>query len=100
LEDIGLPKLTDEQVAELCREGEKAAWKYVLSKVRKKLLLDVDITVWIEGAAPITVTVEVGISLSPLARGVDAERLAEEAARRASERIDELLREMACGSGG
>ena len=99
LEELGLPKLNEAQIQHLCEEAEKAAWKYLLSRVSKNLISDVDITVEVEGEAPITVTVEVAVSLSSLSRGVDEEELAREASRAALQRIEELLRGYACRSG-
>ena len=97
MEELGLPELTNNEIQRLCEEGEKAAWNHITSKVPKNMILDLDITIDVEGVKPLSVVVEVELSLSPLAR-VDEAQMAREAAEKASARIEELLREIACNS--
>ena len=49
MEDIGIPELTIEQIAELCERAEKAARDYVLSKVSTSKIVALDVTVEAEG---------------------------------------------------
>jgi len=96
LEEIGIPELTVEQREKLCEIGEKAAREHVLSKVSSRRISTLDITVDSEGSKPVTVNVEVEITLSPLMKDFDAEKLTEEAKEKAFAAINEYLRELAC----
>jgi len=96
LEEIGIPELTVEQLEKLCEIGEKAAREHVLSKVSSRRISTLDITVDSEGSKPVTVNVEVEITLSPLMKDFDVEKLTEEAKEKAFAAINEYLRELAC----
>jgi hypothetical protein len=54
VENIGLPKLTSEQIEELCSLAEGAAKKHVLSKVALKELEALNISAEVEGEKPVT----------------------------------------------
>jgi len=98
LEEIGIPELTSEHVEELCEVAEKAAREYILSKLPQHKISVLNITVETEGTKPITVNVDVEISLSPLLKNCDVEKLANEATRRAFVSVERYLRELACKS--
>jgi len=98
LEDIGIPELTIEQVAELCERAEQAARDYVLSKVSTSRIATIDVTVDAEGTKPITANVDVTVVLSPLMKDFDVEALTKEATKRAFAHIEEYLRELKCKS--
>lgn len=98
LEEIGIPKLTHEQVETLCETAEGAARKHILSKVPSHKISDINITVDIVGLKPITVNVDLEIVLSPLMRGYDVQKLAGEAKEKAFSAIEKSLREFACKS--
>jgi len=98
LEEIGISELTVEQLEKLCEISEKAARDHILSKVSARRILTLDITVDTEGSKPVTVNVEVEITLSPLMKDFDAEKLTEEATEKAFIAIKEYLRELACKS--
>lgn len=98
LEDIGIPKLTPEQVETLCETAEGAARKHILSKVPSHKTSEINITVDIVGLKPITVNVDLEIVLSPLMRGYDVQKLAGEAKEKAFSAIEKSLREFACKS--
>jgi len=97
LEEIGIPDLTDEQVEELCGTAEKAARGYILSKIPSDRISVLNITVDTEGSKPITVNVDVEVTLSPL-MNYDVEKLASEATKKAFESIETYLRKLACKS--
>jgi len=99
LEQIGIPELTAEQIEELCRIAEKSAREYILSKVPPQRISDLNITVDTEGAKPVTVNVDVEITLSPLMKNCDVETLADEATKRAFMSIEEYLRKLASERG-
>jgi hypothetical protein len=98
LEDIGIPELTIEQVAELCEVAEGVARHYVLSKVSASRIVTLDVSVDAEGTKPVTVNVDVSVVLSPLMKDFDVEALTKEAIKRAFAHIEEYLRELQCKS--
>lgn len=98
LEEIGISELTVKQLEKLCEIGEKAARDHILSKVSARRISTLDITVDTEGTKPVTVNVEVEITLPPLMKNFDAEKLTKEATEKAFIAIKEYLREQACKS--
>jgi hypothetical protein len=98
LEEIGISELTSEQVEELCEVAEKAARKHILSKIPSNRISTLDITIDTEGTKPITVNVDVGITLSPLMENYDVRRLVNEATEEAFKSIERYLRGLTCKS--
>jgi len=98
LEEIGIPELNLEQVAELCERAEQAARDYVLSKVSTSRIVTLDVSVDAEGTKPVTANVDVTVVLSPLMKDFDVEALTKEATKRAFDNIEEYLRELKCKS--
>jgi len=98
LEEMGIPKLTPEQVEKLCEMGEKAAREYILSKVPLRKISDLDVTLEIRGLKPITVNVDLKIELFPLMKGYDVQKLADEAKEKAFSTVEEYLRKLTCKS--
>jgi hypothetical protein len=98
LEEIGIPELNLEQVAELCEKAEEAARDYILSKVSKSRIINLDITVDAEGTKPVTANVDVTVVLSPLMENINVEVLTKGATKRAFAIIEEYLRELKCKS--
>jgi hypothetical protein len=98
LEEIGIPQLTPEQMENLCEIGEKAARDYIHSKVSPRQITALDIAIDTEGVKPVTVSVDVELTLSPLMKDYDAEKLVEEATSKAFQAIKEYLSEFACKS--
>jgi len=82
----------------LCGVAEKAARNYVLSKVPLGRISVLNVTVDAEGTKPVTVNVEVEVTLSPLMKDYDVEELADEATEKAFESVEAFLRELACKS--
>lgn len=97
-EKSGIPELTAEQVEKLCEVAEEAARRHILSKVPMRRISDFDITVEVEGLKPLNVIVDVNLELSPLMRNYDAEKLVEEAVKKAFNAVDNYLRELSCKS--
>jgi len=91
-----LPELTSEEIEELCLEAEKAAREYVLSKVPSKRIETLNISIETEATKPLTLTVEVEISLSPLMKDFDVQKLADEAMKEAFTSAEKYLRELQC----
>jgi len=98
LEEIGIPKLTPKQLEKLCEIGEKTARQYVLSKVSSSKISALNISIDTEGTKPVTVNIDVEISLSPLMKEYNVEKLAKEATEKAFASIKEYLSELACKS--
>ena len=90
--------MTPEQLEKLCEIGEKTARDYILFKVSSRKISELNITVDTEGAKPVTVNVDVEISLSPLMEYYDTEKLAKDATQKAFESIKEYLSGLACKS--
>ena len=98
MEELGLPELTSEQIEELCDIGEKAARKYILSKVPLKRIETLNISAEVEGTKHITLTVDIDIALSPLMKDFDAQNLVNEAVKEAFQSAERYLRELKCHS--
>ncbi len=92
--ELGIPELTTEQIEALCSIAENAARKYVLSKVPSKIVERLDISVEAEGSKPVNVTVEIDLSLTSQARGVDAQTLVKEATNEAHKASENYLRKI------
>ena len=92
--ELGLPELTTEQIETLCSTAEKAARKYVLSKVSSKMVDRLDISVEAAGSKPVNVTVEVDLVLTPQAKDIDADALVKEATNEAHKTIEKYLRKI------
>lgn len=82
----------------LCTTAEKAARDYVLSKVPSREVSVLNITVDTEGLRPVTVNVEVEITLSPLMKNFDVKKLANEAMKQAFKAVEAYLRGLTCTS--
>ena len=95
---MGIPRLTREQVEELCEIAENAARRYVLSRIPLKQISILNITVDTEGRKPIIINVEIELDLLPKMKGYDAKKLTNEAAQQAFASIERYLREIACKS--
>lgn len=98
LEETGISELTVEQLEEICEIGEKAARSYIQSRVPSREISTLDIAIDTEGSKPVTVTVEIEMTLSPLMKNYDVETLTKEATAKAFEAISHYLREQTCKS--
>lgn len=98
MEEMDIPELTSEQIEELCEVAEKTAREYVLSKIPSRRISVLNITVETEGTKPVSVNVDVEITLSSLMKNYDVEKLANQAVKEAFASIERCLREFACKS--
>ncbi|MEM3536610.1 MAG: DUF3194 domain-containing protein [Candidatus Bathyarchaeia archaeon] len=96
MEELGIPELTSEQIEELCAVAEEAARKYVLSKVTSKRVETLNISVEAEGSKPVNLTVDIDITLSPLMKNFDVQKLVDEAVKEAFAAAEKYLRELKC----
>ena len=98
MKEIGVAELTDEQLEELCKIGERAAKAFIHSRVHEKKISRLDITIEAEGSKPVTVNVEIEVGLSAPIESVDIYQVAKEAAEKALEETNKYLRELSCKS--
>jgi len=98
VEELDIPELNSKQTEQLSLIVEKTAAQYVLSIVPSKRIETLNISVETEGTKPVTLTVDVNISLSPLMRNFDAQKLTDEAVREAIVAAENFLRELTCHS--
>ena len=77
--EIGIPELDDKQIEELCSIVEKTARQYVLSKLSPKRIEALNISVETDGTKPVRLTVDVDVSLSPLMKKINVQKLVDEA---------------------
>jgi post-segregation antitoxin (ccd killing protein) len=94
VEELGLPDLTTEQIETLCSTAEDAARKHILSNVPLKMVDKLNVSVEVEGAKPLNVTVEVDLALSPKMKGFNAEALVNDAVKTALEASEIYLRKL------
>ena len=94
LVELGIPELSTEQIETLCSTAENAARKHVLSKVSSKMVDRLDISVEAEGSKPVNVTVEISLTLTPEAKGVDVQALVKEATKEAHKASEKYLRKL------
>lgn len=94
MEELGIPKLTTKKIELLCQIAEKAAKKYVLSKVSIKQINKLNITVEAEGDKPITIEVDIDLELSPIKKSINPEIIAKVAAKEALKASENYLREL------
>jgi len=94
VEELGIPDLTTEQIEMLCATAENAARKYILSKVPSKMVEKLNISVEVDGTKPVNVTVEIDLALSPKMKGVDADKLVNEAVEEAHKTSENYLRKL------
>lgn len=98
MRQLGIPELSSDEIEELCLIVEKAAREHVLSNVSPKRIETLDISVETEGAKPVRITVEVDLSLSPLMKKFNSQRLADDAVKEALTSAENYLRELTCHS--
>ncbi len=96
--EIGIPELKSQQLEELCSIVEKTARQYVLSKVSPKRIEALNISVETEGTKPVRLTVDIDVSLSPLMKKFNVQKLVDEAVKEAFTSAENYLRELKCHS--
>jgi len=96
--ELGIPELNGEQIEELSLIVEKTAREYVLSKISPKRIETLNISVETEGTKPVRLTVDIDVSLSPLMKKFDVQKLVDEAVKEAFTSAENYLRELKCHS--
>jgi len=96
VEDLGIPELTNKQMEELCTVAEEAARRYVLSKLPSKGIKMLNVSAEAEGTKPLTLAVDVDITLTKLMKDYNAKNLVNEAVKEAFRAAEKYLRELKC----
>lgn len=96
VEDSGIPELTDEQMEELCSAAEEAARKYVLSRLPPKKIKMLNASVEAEGNKPLTLTVDVDVTLTKITKDYNVQSIVDGAVKEAFKAAEEYLREIKC----
>lgn len=95
---IDIPQLTEDQMQIVTEIAEKAARDYILSKIHQRKISELNIAVETVGSKPVTVSVDVDLTLSPQMKECKAEKLANKATEKAFEAMEQRLRELSCKS--
>jgi len=90
--------LSYEQLERLCEIAEEAARRYVTSRIPERGISDLSISVNSMDSETLNLEVDVEITLSPLFKGVDVKKLAEEAVNAAFNAAENYLEENICHS--
>jgi len=98
VQELRIPELTSEQIETLCSVAEEAAREYVTSKVPSKRITTLNISVEAEGTKPVTLTVDIDIALSQLMKGLDVQKLVDEAVKASFTSAEKYLRKLKCHS--
>lgn len=93
-----MPELTSEQIEQLCLVAEKAARHRVLSEVPSRKVETLDISAEEEGTKPMTLKVDVALTLSPSTKNFNAQKLVDEAVKEAFSSAEKHLRHLVCHS--
>ncbi|HLN89333.1 MAG TPA: DUF3194 domain-containing protein [Candidatus Binatia bacterium] len=92
--ELGFGELSSEQIELLCEAAEESARKYVYSKVSRKDVERLDISVEAEGAKPVNVTVDIDLVLASKTKDVDAKTLVKQAVSEAHKATENFLRKL------
>jgi len=98
VEELGIPELTSEQIEEVCTIAEEEARKYVASKIPRKHIERLNVTAEVEGARPVTVTIDVDIGLTSAAKGFNVQKVADEAVKEGIKAAEKHMRDLKCRS--
>lgn len=96
MRELGIRELTSKQLEELCSVSEEAAREYVLSMIPSKNIETLDVSAEADGNQPVTINVDVAITLSPSMKDFDVQRLVDKAVEEAFASAEKYLRENAC----
>lgn len=83
-----------EVLEKICGIAEEAARKYIMSKVPKEYVSDFSISVDLESSDSLNIDIEVELTLSPLCRNMNADKIAKESIDAAFNAIEKYLKEI------
>ena len=90
--------MSEDQIQTITEIAEKTARDYIHSKMPRRGITDLEITVEAAGSKPLTVTVDVYLNVSRSAMDCDAKQLTSEATQKAFEAVERHLEELKCKS--
>ncbi len=94
-EKIAISELSLDELQSVCESTELEVRRFIFSKVASKLVDDMNILVDADASPPASINIEVDLRLSPLVKGMDADRLVGDAVdhgfRSAEERVRGIL---------
>ena len=94
MSERSISSLPYERLEEICEIAEDAARKYITSKLPKKAVSDLTISVDLELSETLNVNVDVEVTLSPLYRNVNVKEIAEGSVKAAFEAVERYLKKI------
>jgi hypothetical protein len=94
VDELGLPELTTQQIEDLCTIAENAARKHILAKVPQKGIERLDLSVEAEGTKQLDLNIEIDLVLTQENKGLDSEKIVEEAIREGFKAGENFLRKL------
>ena len=82
---------------EICEIAEKSARSFLFSKISPSKVEDINFSVNVEGEKPLSIDMDLEITLSKSKKGLDLEALTEEALKKAFEAVERYLRDQRLG---
>lgn len=96
--EFGIPDLTSEQIERLCVIAEEAARKYLIANVSKKSIERLDVSTEVEGTKPVRLEISIDFDPLPTVKGVDVQKLVNEAVKDGFKSAEKYLGELSCHS--
>lgn len=96
VEEQIIQKLSNHQIEEICLISEKTVREHILSKISSKKIKNLIISVETKGSKPMTLTIEVNISLSTSKHDYDVKKLSEESIKEGFKSAEKYMRELRC----
>jgi hypothetical protein len=96
--EFGIPDLTSEQIERLCVIAEEAARKYLIANVSNKSIERLDVSIEVEGTKLVRLEISIDFDLLPTVKGVDVQKLVNEAVKDGFKSAEKYLRELSCHS--
>lgn len=89
-----ISSLSYKELEKICEIAERAARKYIMSKVPKEYISDASISVDLESLDSLSIDIEVELRLSPLCKNINADEIAKESVKAAFDAVEKYLGEI------
>ncbi|MEM1507509.1 MAG: DUF3194 domain-containing protein [Candidatus Bathyarchaeia archaeon] len=89
-----ISSLSYEELEKICEIAERAARKYIMSKIPKEYISDASISVDLESLDSLSIDIEVELRLSPLCKNINADEIAKESVKAAFDAVEKYLGEI------
>lgn len=89
-----ISSLSYEELEKICEIAERAARKYIMSKIPKECISDASISVDLESLDSLSIDIEVELRLSPLCKNINADEIAKESVKAAFDAVEKYLGEI------